>query len=80
MKKYNHTRLIVENLNTVDAFFNTSSDIICIIDLKGSFKYINNSFLEMTKHLESELLLKTFFDFFRSKRNLKYNKKNSIPI
>ena len=75
MKKKNQTKLIVENLNTVDVFLNTSSDIICILDTKGHFKYVNSSFLEITEYLESELLLKTFFDFLDPKETLSISKK-----
>ena len=79
MNKQNQTKLIVENLNTVDVFLNTSSDIICIMDVKGRFKYVNNSFIEITKHLESELLIKTFFDFLDPKETLSISKKiNSL--
>ncbi|MDB4289680.1 response regulator [Flavobacteriaceae bacterium] len=79
MNKQNQTKLIVENLNTVNVFLNTSSDIICIMDVKGRFKYVNNSFIEITKHLESELLIKTFFDFLDPKETLSISKKiNSL--
>jgi len=79
LNKQNQTKLIVENLNTVNVFLNTSSDIICIMDVKGRFKYVNNSFIEITKHLESELLIKTFFDFLDPKETLSISKKiNSL--
>ena len=70
MNKQNQTKLNAKNLNTVDMFLNISTDIICIIDIKGYFKYVNNTFLELTNHLESELLTKTFFDFLDPKETL----------
>ena len=67
MKTQNQTKLIVNNFNTLETSLNSSSDVICIIEINGSFKYINNSFLEMTGYLESEVFLKTFFDFLDPK-------------
>ena len=75
MNKQNKTKLIIDNLNTVDAILNTSTDIICFIDINGHFKYVNSSFLEMTSYSESDLLLKTFFDFLDPKETLRVTKK-----
>lgn len=77
MNKQNQTKLNAKNLNTVDMFLNISTDIICIIDIKGYFKYVNNTFLELTNHLESELLTKTFSEFLDSKEMLSITKKIS---
>jgi PAS domain S-box-containing protein len=77
LNKQNQTKLNAKNLNTVDMFLNISTDIICIIDIKGYFKYVNNTFLELTNHLESELLTKTFSEFLDSKEMLSITKKIS---
>ncbi len=78
MKILNQTKLIVKNLNnlnTLETFLNSSSDVICIIDINGHFKYVNNSFIEMSGYLESNLLLKTFFDFLDPKETVEVLKK-----
>jgi len=78
LKILNQTKLIVKNLNnlnTLETFLNSSSDVICIIDINGHFKYVNNSFIEMSGYLESNLLLKTFFDFLDPKETVEVLKK-----
>lgn len=70
---------IIQQKNELESIFNTTNDIITIIDFDSNILFFNNAFKEITPFTKEEIDNKKWHEFF-SKNNISTYKVNMIRI